>query len=130
LPILQLGSLTAPALVIHAITLASGRRNLCSDSEETSQPHPVPLAPEFFPLPRTLSLFGPILAVTSRLTHLPIDWSIFAWYVRHIVPMLASCWMLTSACLRLRAPVDFHVVLTTVLAHAATNTALLLMDPY
>ena len=74
---------------------------------------------------------GPILAWTSRLTHLPIDWSIFAWYVITLFAMLASCWMLLTACFSSpRARWTACWWLTAVLAMPATNTGLLLVDPY
>ena len=96
-----------------------------------SIPRLYPYADEFFLSHGHLSLFGPILAWTSRLTHLPIDWSIFAWYILTLFAMLASCWMLLSACFSSpRARWTGMLVVTAVLAMPATNTGLLLIDPY
>jgi len=95
--------------------------------------HPAlyPYASEFFLSHGHLSLFGPIVALTSRVTSLPIDWSIFAWYIITLFGMLASCWMLVESCFSSeRARWCSLLVATAVLAMPATNTGLLLMDPY
>ncbi len=90
-----------------------------------------PYADEFFLSHGHLSLFGPVLAWTSRLTHLPVDWSIFAWYVLTLFAMLTSCWMLLRACFdSSRARWTGMLIVTAVLAMPATNTGLLLIDPY
>jgi hypothetical protein len=132
LPILRLGGLTAAALVIHGYHLGVEDAEIyIPTAKKLLIPALYPYADEFFLSHGHLSLFGPILGWTSRLTHLPIDWSIFAWYVLTLFATLASCWMLLTACFSSeRARWTGMLVVTAVLAMPATNTGLLLVDPY
>ena len=132
LPFLRLGGLTAAALVIHGYHLGVEDAEIyVPAAKKLLNPALYPYADEFFLSHGHLSLFGPILAWTSRLTHLPIDWSVFAWYILTLFAMLASCWILLSACFSsARARWTGMLVVTAVLAMPATNTGLLLVDPY
>jgi hypothetical protein len=132
LPILRLGGLTAAALVIHGYHLGVEDAEIyIPTAKKLLNPGLYPYADEFFLSHGHLSLFGPVLAWTSRLTHLPIDWSIFAWYILTLFAMLASCWLLLKACfVSPRARWTGMLVVTAVLAMPATNTGLLLIDPY
>ncbi len=132
LPLLRLGGLTAAALLIHGYHLGVEDAEIyIPAAKKLLNPALYPYADEFFLSHGHLSLFGPILGWTSRLTHLPIDWSIFAWYILALFAMLASCWMLLRACFPSgRGRWTGMLVVTAVLAMPATNTGLLLMDPY
>lgn len=132
LPILRLGGLTAAALLIHGYHLGVEDAEIyIPTAKKLLHPGLYPYADEFFLSHGHLSLFGPILAWTSRLTHLPIDWSIFGWYLVTLFAMLASCWVLLRACFESpRAHWTGMLVVTAVLAMPATNTGLLLIDPY
>ena len=132
LPILRLGGLTAAALVIHGYHLGVEDAEIyIPTAKKLLHPWLYPYADEFFLSHGHLSLFGPILAWTSRLTHLPVDWSIFAWYICTLFAMLTSCWMLLRACFDSpRAHWTGMMVVSAVLAMPATNTGLLLIDPY
>ena len=95
--------------------------------------HPAlfPYGTEFFQSHEHLSLFAPILAWTARLTHLSMDWTIFIWYILTTFALLVSCWLLSSVCFRsARARWASVLVIATILTMPATNTGLLLMDPY
>ena len=131
-PLLRLGGLTAAALVIHGYHLGVEDAEIyIPTAKKLLHPALYPYASEFFLSHGHLSLFGPILAWTSRLTHLPIDWSIFVWYILTLFAFLASCWLLLSACFSSpRARWSGMLVITAVLAMPATNTGLLLVDPY
>ncbi len=132
LPILRLAGLTAAALVIHGYHLGVEDAEIyIPTAKKLLHPALYPYATEFFLSHGRLSLFGPILAWTSRLTHLPIDWSIFGWYLLTLFATLASCWLLLRACFTSpRARWTGVLVVTAVLAMPATNTGLLLIDPY
>jgi hypothetical protein len=94
-------------------------------------PRLYPFAPEFFLSHAHLSLFSPILAWTARLTHLSMDWTIFGWYLATLFGMMFSCWMLAAACFEsARARWSAVLVMAAVVSMPATNTGLLLMDPY
>ncbi len=131
LPVLRIAALTAAALVIHGYHLGVEDAEIyIPTAKKLLHPALYPYANEFFLSHGHLSLFGPILAWTSRLTHLPMDWSIFAWYLLTLFAMLASCWLLLSVCFSSpRARWSGMLVVTAVLAMPATNTALLLVDP-
>ena len=132
LPILRLGGLTAAALVIHGYHLGVEDAEIyIPTAKKLLNPGLYGYADEFFLSHGHLSLFGPILAWTSRLTHVPIDWSIFGWYLVSLFAILAGCWTLLSACFQSdRARWTGMLVVTAVLAMPATNTGLLLVDPY
>jgi MFS family permease len=132
LPLFRLAALTVAAVVIHGyhlgvddgeIYVPAARRLLNSKL--------YPLAPEFFLSHAHLSLFSPTLAWTARLTHLSIDWTVFAWYVATLFGMIFACWRLAAACFESpRARWCAVLVMTAVVSMPATNTGLLLMDPY
>jgi len=132
LPILRLGGLTAAALVIHGYHLGVEDAEIyIPTAKKLLNPGLYGYADEFFLSHGHLSLLGPILAWTSRLTHVPIDWSIFGWYLVSLFAILAGCWTLLSACFQSdRARWTGMLVVTAVLAMPATNTGLLLVDPY
>lgn len=132
IPILRLVLLTAACLLIHGYHLGVEDGEIyLPTAKKLLHPSLYPYADEFFLSHGHLSLFGPILAWTSRLTRLPIDWSIFAWYVVTLFAMLAACWVLLRACFTSsHARWTGLLVTASVLAMPATNTGLLLMDPY
>jgi len=132
LPILRLGALTAAALAIHGYHLGVEDAEIyVPAARQALDPHLYPFAPEFFLSHGHLSLFSPILAWTARITHLSMDWTLFVWYLATLFATLASCWLLATACFQNdRARWSAVVIITAVLAMPATNTALLLMDPY
>lgn len=132
LPLLRLAALTGAALVIHGYHVGVEDAEIyIPAARKLLNPEMYPFATEFFLSHGHLSLFSPILAWTARLTHLSMDWTILAWYVVTLFAMLASCWMLVSACFQSpRARWCAVLVATAVLAMPATNTSLLLMDPY
>ena len=132
LPVLRLFALTCAALAIHGYHLGveDGEIHIPS-AKKLLDPNLYPYAAEFFTSHEHLSIFGPILAWSSRLAHLPIDWTIFCWYVVSLFATLLSCWMLASVCfVSDRAKWCAVIVMTSVLTMPATNTSLLLIDPY
>ena len=132
LPLLRLGGLTLAALAIHGYHLGVEDAEIYDPAaRKLLNPRLYPFASEFFLSHGHLSLFSPILAWTARLTHLSMDWTLLAWYVATLFAMLISCWMLAAACFENeRARWCAVTVMTAVLTMPATNTGLLLMDPY
>jgi hypothetical protein len=132
LPILRLGLLTAAALIIHGYHLGVEDAEIyIPAARKLLQPELYPFASEFFLSHGHLSLFSPVLAWTTRLTHLSMDWTIFGWYLLTLFAMIVSCWMLAAACFETqRARWGAVLIATAVLTMPATNTGLLLMDPY
>lgn len=132
LPILRLGALTAAGLTIHGYHLGVEDGEIyIPAARKLLHPNLYPYASEFFLSHERLSLFAQILAWTARLTHLSMDWTIFIWYVASLLAMLVSCWLLVAVCFSSpRARWCAMLVITAALAMPATNTGLLLMDPY
>ena len=132
LPLLRIAALTSSALLVHGYHLGVEDGEIyVPTAKKLLHPTLYPFAPEFFLSHGHLSVFGPILALTSRLTGMPIDWSVFAWYILTLFGMLTACWFLLTACFSSpRAHWGGMLVVTAVLAMPATNTGLLLMDPY
>ncbi len=132
LPYLRLLLLTAAALFIHGYHLGAEDGEIyVPAARKLLHPDLYPFGTEFFTSHGHLSLFSPILAWTARLTHLSMDWTLFAWYVISLFATLLSSWMLVRACfVSARARWSAVTIMTAVLTMPATNTGLLLIDPY
>ncbi len=132
LPFLRLGLLTVAALWIHGYHLGVEDGEIyVPATRKLLNPALYPYATEFFLSHGHLSLFSTLLAMTARLSGMSMDWTIFFWYVATLFGMLLACWMLARACFSsIMACWSSVVVMTAVLTMPATNTALLLMDPY
>ncbi len=132
LPVLRILGLTAAALLIHGYHCGVEDAEIyVPAARKLLQPSLYPFAPEFFLSHGHLSLFGSILAWTAQLTHMSLDWTLLCWYVVSLFATLASCWLLVTACFHApRAHWTAMLVMTAVLTMPATNTGLLLIDPY
>jgi hypothetical protein len=132
LPFLRIAGLTFAALVIHGYHFGVEDGEIyVPAARKLLHPSLYPFASEFFLSHGRLSLFGSILASTARLTHMSMDWTILAWYLVSLFATLASCWLLVTACFSSpRAHWTAMLVMTAVLTMPATNTGLLLIDPY
>jgi hypothetical protein len=124
--------LTAAALAIHGYHLGVEDGEIyIPAARKLLHPDLYPFATEFFQSHEHLSLFAPVLAGTARLAHLSMDWTVFLWYIATIFITLAACWTLAAASFQSpRARWCSILVFTAVLTMPATNTGLLLMDPY
>ncbi len=131
-PFLRLGALTLAALAIHGYHLGVEDGEIYVPAvRKLLHPNLYPFASEFFTSHEHLSLFGPILAASARVTHLSIDWTLFGWYLISVFSLLVSCWLLVAACFQSsRARWTSILTLTAVLTMPAANTGLLLVDPY
>lgn len=131
-PFARLGGLTLAALAIHGYHLGVEDAEIyVPAAKKLLNSQLYPFGDEFFLSHGHLSLFSPILAWTARLTHLSMDWTIFSWYLVTLFGVLLSSWFLAVACFESsRARWCSVLVMTAVLAMPATNTGLLLMDPY
>lgn len=132
LPLFPLAALTVAALAIHGYHLGVDDGEIyVPAARRLLNPGLYPFAPEFFLSHAHLSLFSPTLAWTARLTHLSMDWTILAWYIVTLFGMMISCWMLAAACFESqRARWSAVLIMAAVVSMPATNTGLLLMDPY
>jgi hypothetical protein len=132
LPVAPLGLLTVAAVALHGYHLGVEDGEIyIPAARKLLHPALYPYATEFFTSHQRLSLFAPILAWTARLTHLSMDWTVFLWYIATVFLTLAACWMLAAVSFdSLRARWCSVLVIAAVLTMPATNTGLLLMDPY
>jgi hypothetical protein len=132
LPIVRLAALTAAALAVHGYHLGVDDGEIyVPAARRLLNPKLYPFAPEFFLSHAHLSLFSPILAWTARLTHLSMDATIFSWYVLTLFAMMIASWKLACACFNSsRARWSAVLILAAVVSMPATNTGLLLIDPY
>lgn len=132
LPVFRLLLLTAAALVIHGYYLGVEDGEIyVPAARKLLHPTLYPYATEFFLSHQRLSIFSSILAFTARLTGLSMDWTLAGWYVVSIFATLTVCWLLAAVSFSSpRARWCSVLVITAVLTMPATNTGLLLMDPY
>lgn len=131
-PFLRILGLTLAALAIHGYHLGVEDGEIyVPAARKLLHPNLYPFGSEFFFSHAHLSLFSPLVAITARITHLSLDWTLFAWYLVALFAMLAACWLFVSACFAsARARWCALLVMTAVIAMPATNTGLLLIDPY
>lgn len=131
-PVLRLIALTAAALLIHGYHYGAEDGEIyVPAAQKLLHPNLYPFASEFFLSHGHLSLCGSILAWTARLTHMSMDWTLFVAYLVTLFATLASCWLFVTACFQSpRAHWTAMLVMTAVLTMPATNTGLLLIDPY
>lgn len=132
LPFLRLAALAGAALVVHGYHLGVDDGEIyVPAARRLLNPKLYSFAPEFFLSHAHLSLFSPILAWTARLTHLSMDWTILLWYIVTLFGMIIASWKLAAACFDSpHARWSAVLILTAVVSMPATNTGLLLMDPY
>src|SRR5579871_1840196 len=131
-PALRLGLITLAALAVHGYHLGVEDGEIyIPAARKLLHPYLYPYGTEFFLSHERLSLFAPIVASTARWLHLSLDASAFVWYLATLFATLAACWTLASIAFRsIRARWSALLVITAVITMPATNTALLLIDPY
>jgi hypothetical protein len=132
LPILRLCFLTVAAVAIHGYHLGVEDAEIyIPAAKKMLHPELYPYASEFFLSHGKLSLFSPILAGSAWLAHLSMDWTVALYYLITIFATLTACWMLATTCFEsARARWSSVLLMTAVLTMPATNTGLMLMDPY
>lgn len=132
LPIGRLSLLTIAALLVHGYHLGTEDAEIyLPGALKASDPSLFPFAPEFFQSHAHLSLFSSIVGWSIRLSHLQPDWIFFLWYLATLFATLVSCWLLAEACFEsARARWGAVLITTVLLTMPATNTGLLLVDPY
>lgn len=132
IPLVRIAALTLAAVAIHGYHLGVEDGEIyVPAARKLLDPSLYPFGAEFFFSHARLSMFSHIVAWTAAVAHISADWAIFAWFLVSLFAMLASCWILVRVCFESgRARWSAMLVMTAVLAMPATNTGLLLMDPY
>lgn len=131
-PFAHLTLITLAALAIHGYHLGVEDGEIYIPAvRKLLHPNLYPYGSEFFLSHERLSLFAPIVAWSARIAHLSTDWSAFLWYVVTLFATFAACWSLAATCFRsARARWCAVLVIAAAITMPATNTGLLLVDPY
>ena len=79
-----------PGLEDDAFYLAAIKRNL--------NPALFPHDAEFFRLQFQATIFDKLIALSVRLTHLPLAWTVLLWQVAAIFVLLHGCWRISRRC--------------------------------
>ena len=99
--------------------------------KKVADPNLYPFGAEFFQTHARLSFFPNLVGGFARLTHLPIDAAIFAWYVTGIFLLLLASWQLLGACFENRsARWSGVLLLAATFSVPVAGTALVIADPY
>jgi hypothetical protein len=79
-----------PGLEDDAFYLAAIKRNL--------NPALFPHDSEFFRLQFQATIFDKLIALSARLSHLPLDWTVLLWQFAAIFFLLHGCWRIARRC--------------------------------
>ena len=131
-PLLRLLLVTLIAVLVHGYHLGVDDAAIYVPAvKKVADPGLYPFGSQFFLTHAHLSFFSDIVGWSSRLTWLPIDFTIFVWHAAGIFLLLLAAWRLTAAC--------FHdnparwggvLLLAALLSVPIAGTALVIMDPY
>lgn len=100
--------------------------------EKILNPHLFPVGREFFESHASLTLFPNLIAISLRVTHLPMEVGIFLWQVAAIFLLLLACWELGSMFFpdSRRARWGGVCLVAALLTIPVAGTALYIMDQY
>ncbi len=85
----------------------------------------------FFASHARMTLFPNLIAWSVRITHLPLEWVLMAWYFVCVFSLLLACWKLGRICFRSsRAALASAVLVASVLTIPVAGTALYIVDQY
>ena len=94
-------------------------------------PQLYPFGAEFFQEHGRMSLFAPLVALSARAFHLPVDVAVFLWHIFGIFLLLAAGWRIASLCfISMRARWASVSLLAVLLTVPVAGTALVIADPY
>jgi len=124
--------LTSGALLVHGYhPWAEDAEIYLPGVERTLNPKLFPKGAEFFEPYTRLSLFHHLIAGSVRVTHLPLEWALFAWQVASIFLLLLACWRLSGKCFADRPAQWASVALVAaLLTLPVAGTALYIFDQY
>ncbi len=89
--------LTAGALLVHGYhPYAEDAEIYLPGVEKILHPELFPVGGEFFQSHARLTLFPNLIALSLRVTHLPLETGIFLWQVASIFLLLLACWEMTG----------------------------------
>jgi hypothetical protein len=124
--------LTFAAVLVHGYHLGTDDAAIYIPAiKKAFDPQLYPFGSEFFMEHGRLSIFSPLVAISARLFHLPIDFAIFLWYVFGIFLLLVAGWRIASLCFSsAHARWAAVALLAALLTVPIAGTALVIADPY
>ena len=131
-PLWCLGAITMLAVLIQGYHLGVDDSAIYVPAiKRVSDPSLYPFGAEFFMSHAHLSIFAVLVGGSARLSHLPIDLTIFLWHVLSIFLLLLAAWQLLGCCFKNSyARWSGVAVLAATLSVPVAGTGLAIMDPY
>ncbi len=125
-------ALTGLALLVHGYHPYSEDAAIYVPAiKKLIDPSLYPRGAEFFLAHAHYSVMARIVALSIRLTHLPVDYAMLLWHVLTVVLILIASWRICDACFHdRRASILGTALLAGVLTVPIAGTSLLLADPY
>ena len=100
-PLPGLSAITALAVLVHGYHLGVDDSAIYVPAiKRVADPNLYPFGAEFFMSHAHLSIFATLVGGSARLTHLPVDWVIFAWHIGSIFLLLLAAWQLLGICFK------------------------------
>jgi len=125
--------LTAGALLVHGYhPYAEDGEIYLPGVERILHPELFPAGGEFFQSHARLTLFPNLIALSLRVTHLPLETGIFLWQVASIFLLLLACWEISGLLFPGRRGARWCGVslVAALLTIPVAGTALYVMDQY
>ena len=131
-PVWCLGVITMLAVLVQGYHLGVDDSAIYVPAiKRVSDPTLYPFGAEFFMSHAHLSIFAALVGGSARLSHLPIDLTIFLWHLVSIFLLLLAAWQLLGCCFKNSyARWSGVAVLAATLSVSVTGTGLAIMDPY
>jgi hypothetical protein len=90
-----------------------------------------PVNQGFFASHAGMTFYPNLIAWSSRISQVPLPWTLLAWHFLCILLLLAGCWKLGSLCFRSeRAAWGGAILVASLLTIPVAGTALYIMDQY
>ena len=124
--------LTAGAVLVH------GYHPFVEDAEiyvpgikKLLNPALYPSNQGFFASHASMTFYPNLIALSARITHLPLEWTLLLWHFVSIFVLLAGCWKLGNLCFRSpQAAWGGSILVASLLTIPVAGTALYIMDQY
>jgi hypothetical protein len=127
-----LSLLSAGAVLVHGYhPFAEDAEIYLPGVEKILHPDLFPVGQEFFLSHASLTFFPNLLALSLRVTHLPLDTGLFLWHLASIFLLLLACWELGGLFFEEeRARWGGVCLVAALLTIPVAGTALYIMDQY
>ena len=90
-----------------------------------------PFGQEFFETHAHLTLFPNLVAFTAKVTHLPLDWTLFLWHFATVFLLLLACWRIAAKCFPTwQGRWGAVAMIASLLTLPVAGTALYIFDQY